>query len=40
MRGGLIRRVALDLTDEQPGLYLLDLRFADGTRAVERVMKH
>ena len=32
-------RIALNLTDEQPGLYLLELRFADGTRAVERVVR-
>lgn len=31
--------LTVDLTGQESGMYLVQLRFADGTRAVERVVK-
>lgn len=35
-----VSSLPLDLTDNLPGLYLLELCFADGSRSVERVVKN
>lgn len=33
-------RILLDLGNEQPGLYLIEVRFTDGTRSMQRVVRN